>query len=60
MTVKQNVAYPLRHRRVPRAEIERKTGGRAGAVGCRSFAERSVVSFGRTDAAAWRWLRSLV
>jgi iron(III) transport system ATP-binding protein len=25
MTVKQNVAYPLRHRRVPRAEIERKT-----------------------------------
>src|SRR3954451_24235355 len=25
MTVKQNVAYPLRHRRVRRAEIERKT-----------------------------------
>src|SRR5215813_5957068 len=25
MTVKQNVAYPLRHRRAPRAEVERKT-----------------------------------
>jgi len=52
MTVKQNVAYPLRHRSRPRAEIERKTGDVLALVGLSEFAERSVVSpLGRTDAA---------
>src|SRR5262249_42784553 len=44
MTVRQNVAYPLRHRRTPRAEVERKTAEVLELVGLAQFAERSVVS----------------
>jgi iron(III) transport system ATP-binding protein len=40
MTVRQNVAYPLRHRRAPRVEIERKTGDVLELVGLTEFAER--------------------
>src|SRR5437016_2651059 len=43
MTVRQNVAYPLRHRREPRVEIERKTGDVLELVGLTEFAERPVV-----------------
>src|SRR5215217_8962592 len=44
MTVRQNVAYPLRHRRIARTEIERKTGEVLALVGLSEFADRSVVS----------------
>src|SRR5437660_9709588 len=44
MTVRQNVAYPLRHRRAPRAEIERKTGDVLALVGLTEYAERPVVA----------------
>src|SRR5262245_49009123 len=37
MTVKQNVAYPLRHRRGPRAEIDRKTAEVLELVGVAEF-----------------------
>src|SRR5499427_10613449 len=37
MTVKQNVAYPLRHRRVARAEIERKTADVLALVGLSEY-----------------------
>src|ERR1041384_987489 len=40
MTVKQNVAYPLRHRRIARTEIERKTGDVLALVGLSEFADR--------------------
>ena len=43
MTVKQNVAYPLRHRRAPRAEIDRKTADVLELVGLAQYADRSVV-----------------
>src|SRR6476661_4649023 len=44
MTVRQNVNYPLRHRRAPRAEIERKTGDVLELVGLTEYAERPVVA----------------
>src|SRR6476619_1682057 len=44
MTVRQNVAYPLQHRRIPRTEIERKTGDVLALVGLSEFADRPVVS----------------
>src|SRR5262249_58631939 len=44
MTVKQNVAYPLRHRRAPRAEIDRKTSEVLKLLALGEFADRSVVS----------------
>src|SRR5437588_1120206 len=44
MTVEQNVAYPLRHRGVPRAMVARKTAEVLELVGLTEFAERPVVS----------------
>ena len=44
MTVRQNVAFPLRHRRVPRAEIERKIGEMLDLVGLSEYADRAVVA----------------
>src|SRR5437667_642810 len=44
MTVRQNVAYPLRQRRVPRAELERLTAEVLDLVGLGDFAQRPVVS----------------
>jgi iron(III) transport system ATP-binding protein len=60
MTVKQNVAYPLRHRRVPRAESERKTGDVLALVGLSEFAERSVVSLSGGQMQRVALARSLV
>jgi iron(III) transport system ATP-binding protein len=42
MTVKQNVAYPLRHRRVARAEIDRRTAEVLELVGLGEYASRPV------------------
>src|SRR5216683_4721501 len=44
MTVRQNVAYPLRHRGASRAEIERKVGEMLDLVGLSDYAQRQVVS----------------
>src|SRR5262245_28443721 len=60
MTVKQNVAYPLRHRRVGRAEIERKTADVLALVGLTEFAERSVVSLSGGQMQRVALARSLV
>src|SRR3954471_11532109 len=42
MTVRQNVNYPLRHRRVPRGEAERKVNRVLDLVGLAEYAERPV------------------
>src|ERR1700736_6397602 len=60
MTVRQNVAYPLRHRRAPRAEIERKTGDVLQLVGLTEFAERPVVSLSGGQMQRVALARSLV
>jgi iron(III) transport system ATP-binding protein len=60
MTVKQNVAYPLRHRRVPRAEIERKTAEILELVGLAQYADRSVVSLSGGQMQRVALARSLV
>ena len=60
MTVKQNVAYPLRHRRIPRPEIERKTGDVLALVGLSEFAERPVVSLSGGQMQRVALARSLV
>jgi iron(III) transport system ATP-binding protein len=60
MTVKQNVAYPLRHRRIPRVEIERRTAEMLDLVGLSEFAERSVVSLSGGQMQRVALARSLV
>ncbi|MGZ3293272.1 MAG: ABC transporter ATP-binding protein [Xanthobacteraceae bacterium] len=60
MTVRQNVAYPLRHRRVSRAELERKTGDVLALVGLSEFADRSVVSLSGGQMQRVALARSLV
>jgi iron(III) transport system ATP-binding protein len=60
MTVKQNVAYPLRHRRVPRAEIDRKVGETLEIVGLSEFADRSVVALSGGQMQRVALARSLV
>jgi iron(III) transport system ATP-binding protein len=60
MTVRQNVAYPLRHRRAPRVEIERKTGDVLELVGLTEFAERPVVSLSGGQMQRVALARSLV
>src|SRR3954453_10675766 len=60
MTVKQNVAYPLRHRRVRRAEIERKTAEVLELVGLAQYADRSVVSLSGGQMQRVALARSLV
>ena len=44
MTVRQNVAYPLRHRKTPRAEMDRKVRETLELVGLSDYAERPVVA----------------
>jgi iron(III) transport system ATP-binding protein len=60
MTVEQNVAYPLRHRRVPRAEIDRRTADVLKLVGLAEFAQRSVVSLSGGQMQRVALARSLV
>ena len=60
MTVWQNVAYPLRHRRVPRAELERKVGDVLALVGLAEFAQRPVVSLSGGQMQRVALARSLV
>jgi iron(III) transport system ATP-binding protein len=60
MTVKQNVAYPLRHRRVARAAVERKTADVLALVGLTEFADRSVVSLSGGQMQRVALARSLV
>jgi iron(III) transport system ATP-binding protein len=43
MTVAQNVAYPLRHRRIARAEADRKVAAMLELVGLSAHAQRPVV-----------------
>src|SRR4029453_11549984 len=42
MTVRQNVAYPLRHRGIARQEIDRKVKEVLAVVGLAAYAERPV------------------
>jgi ABC-type Fe3+/spermidine/putrescine transport system ATPase subunit len=44
MTVWQNVAYPLRHRGVPRLELDKKVSQMLDLVGLAEFAQRPVVA----------------
>jgi iron(III) transport system ATP-binding protein len=60
MTVKQNVAYPLRHRRVSRAEIDRKTAEVLELVGLGQYTDRSVVSLSGGQMQRVALARSLV
>jgi iron(III) transport system ATP-binding protein len=60
MTVEQNVAYPLRHRRIARAEIERKTAAMLELVGLSEFAQRPVVSLSGGQMQRVALARSLV
>src|SRR5262249_25330405 len=57
---RQNVAYPLRHRRAPRAEVARKTVEVLELVGLAEFAERSVVSLSGGQMQRVALARSLV
>jgi multiple sugar transport system ATP-binding protein len=60
MTVEQNVAYPLRHRGVSRAEIARKVAEVLELVGLGDFAKRSVVSLSGGQMQRVALARSLV
>src|SRR5258708_6139501 len=60
MTVRQNVAYPLRHRRAPRAAVARKTRDVLALVGLTEFAERPVVSLSGGQMQRVALARSLV
>jgi iron(III) transport system ATP-binding protein len=60
MTVKQNVAYPLRHRGVPRAESERKIADVLDLVGLSELAQRPVVALSGGQMQRVALARSLV
>jgi iron(III) transport system ATP-binding protein len=60
MTVWQNVAYPLRHRRTPRGEMERKVGEALELVGLGEYAERPVTSLSGGQMQRVALARSLV
>jgi iron(III) transport system ATP-binding protein len=60
MTVRQNVSYPLRHRRFSRTEISRKVDQVLELVGLSEFAERSVVALSGGQMQRVALARSLV
>ena len=60
MTVKQNVVYPLRHRGVPRGEIERKVAAVLDLVGLSDLATRAVVALSGGQMQRVALARSLV
>jgi iron(III) transport system ATP-binding protein len=60
MTVWQNVAYPLRHRRTGRAETERKVGEALDLVGLSDYAQRPVVALSGGQMQRVALARSLV
>ncbi|HYX04119.1 MAG TPA: ABC transporter ATP-binding protein, partial [Reyranella sp.] len=60
MTVQQNVAYPLRHRRLARGEIERRVGEVLALVGLAEFARRPVVALSGGQMQRVALARSLV
>src|SRR5262245_30895199 len=60
MTVEQNVAYPLRHRGVSRADIARKVGEVLELVGLGDFARRPVVALSGGQMQRVALARSLV
>jgi len=60
MTVKQNVAYPLRHRRVTRAERDRKVAEVLDLVGLAEYAERPVTQLSGGQMQRVALARSLV
>jgi iron(III) transport system ATP-binding protein len=60
MTVNQNVAYPLRHRRVARAESDRKVAEVLDLVGLAEYAERPVTQLSGGQMQRVALARSLV
>jgi iron(III) transport system ATP-binding protein len=60
MTVRQNVEYPLRHRGVGRAEMERRVAEVLDLVGLRDYASRSVVALSGGQMQRVALARSLV
>jgi iron(III) transport system ATP-binding protein len=60
MTVRQNVAYPLRHRKVPREEIAKKVDETLELVGLAEYAERPVVALSGGQMQRVALARSLV
>ena len=60
MTVEQNVAYPLRHRRIARPEVGRRTAAMLELVGLSEFAQRPVVSLSGGQMQRVALARSLV
>src|SRR5882724_9474449 len=60
MTVRQNVAYPLRHREIPRSERARRVGEALELVGLSDYAERAVVSLSGGQMQRVALARSLV
>jgi iron(III) transport system ATP-binding protein len=60
MTVKQNVAFPLRHRGLPRAQIERKVADVLDLVGLSELSQRAVVALSGGQMQRVALARSLV
>src|SRR3954467_10200934 len=60
MTVRQNVNYPLRHRKVPRQAADRKVDEVLGLVGLSEYAERPVTQLSGGQMQRVALARSLV
>lgn len=60
MTVRQNVAFPLKHRRTPRGEANQKVDEALAIVGLSEYAERPVVALSGGQMQRVALARSLV
>src|SRR5690349_9404741 len=60
MTVRQNVAYPLKHRATPRGQIQAKVDEALALVGLTEYAERPVVALSGGQMQRVALARSLV